>query len=236
MRRTKLPKLFKIFLIASIGFHVFFLFLLFYNWATNDSIWSGGVSGSAGVVTVTLMSPEGGDRATESIKSKKTKSPVVSVPKKSSATNKKRSNQQGVKKDAVSQLSQAANRQSSGQQDAVNTPGFGKGDSPTPAGGDGSGYDAVKGASQAPDILALIRQKILRAKKYPLMAQRRGTEGLVTLKFKLNKSGRLQSVAVIGSSGSSLLDEEAVATIKRAEPYPFYEGNITLGLKFDLRD
>ncbi len=111
----------------------------------------------------------------------------------------------------------------------------GQGTSPTPAGGKGAGFDAGV-TSAEPDILQQIRQRILRVKEYPLQARRRGLQGAVGLTFNLLPDGNVGQVRVVQSSGVPLLDDEAVATVKRASPYPFYSSDITLSLKFDLNE
>jgi len=39
---------------------------------------------------------------------------------------------------------------------------------------------------------------------------------------------------MVHSSGSSVLDEEALATVKRAAPLPYYPSPIRISLKFSL--
>lgn len=65
-----------------------------------------------------------------------------------------------------------------------------------------------------------IKRKIQENKKYPYPAKKENIEGIVEMQFSINECGLLKDVAVIHSSGYKILDEEAVATIKRASPYP----------------
>lgn len=101
--------------------------------------------------------------------------------------------------------------------------------------GSGEGGSDVQGDT-SPDILAKIRQKILQAKQYPLVAKRQGLEGRVQVLFALNPSGDIQTLSVLESSGVPLLDQEALATVKRASPYPYYSENIIVSLKFELTE
>ncbi len=64
---------------------------------------------------------------------------------------------------------------------------------------------------------ALVAQ-IERFKRYPQGAE--GRFGVVRLAFAIDRQGRLRDVRVVFGSGSPILDEEAVATIKRAAPFP----------------
>jgi protein TonB len=59
-----------------------------------------------------------------------------------------------------------------------------------------------------------------RAKRYPPEARQRGEEGTVHLNFSIDRSGRVVGYRIIGSSGSSALDQEALAMIQRASPLP----------------
>lgn len=66
----------------------------------------------------------------------------------------------------------------------------------------------------------IVRQRIERVKMYPLWAKKQGIEGSTLICFTISPDGTGQSVKVVRSSGSSILDEEAVATVKRANPFP----------------
>jgi protein TonB len=51
-------------------------------------------------------------------------------------------------------------------------------------------------------------------------ARARNIEGVVRLEFTLDRSGQIVSSHIVQSSGSPLLDEEAMAMIRRAAPLP----------------
>ncbi|MBU1044801.1 MAG: energy transducer TonB [Candidatus Omnitrophica bacterium] len=65
----------------------------------------------------------------------------------------------------------------------------------------------------------MIKQRIETFRKYPLRAQRNQTQGMVDLKFAVFANGATGSVRLVQSSGSGLLDEEALNTIHRASPF-----------------
>ncbi len=90
------------------------------------------------------------------------------------------------------------------------------------------------GSGGSPDVLKTIKRKILSAKRYPPMAKQRKLEGEVTVRFVIGSDGRIASSEMIASSGSAVLDQEAMSTLKRAEPYPTYLGAITMVLRFEL--
>jgi len=57
-------------------------------------------------------------------------------------------------------------------------------------------------------------------KHYPPQARRLHIQGVVRLHFVLDRSGRVLSFDIAGSSGRAILDEEAEALIQRAQPLP----------------
>ena len=65
-------------------------------------------------------------------------------------------------------------------------------------------------------ILALLE----RNKRYPEMAQSRHQEGVAQVFFSLDRQGRVLNSRVVRSSGASALDDEALALLRRAEPFP----------------
>jgi periplasmic protein TonB len=59
-----------------------------------------------------------------------------------------------------------------------------------------------------------------RYKKYPRSARRRGEEGKPVVRFEIDRKGNLIFHALVESSGNTTLDEGALATVKRADPFP----------------
>lgn len=66
----------------------------------------------------------------------------------------------------------------------------------------------------------MVKQRIEEVRRYPPWAKRQGIEGTVYLSFVVLLDGTSQSIKIIRSSGSEVLDGEAIATIKRANPFP----------------
>lgn len=66
----------------------------------------------------------------------------------------------------------------------------------------------------------MVKQKIEEARKYPLWAKKQGIEGIACLNFTVLSNGLSRDIKLIRSSGSGILDEEAAATIIRAEAFP----------------
>ncbi|MBP2297615.1 energy transducer TonB [Azospirillum picis] len=59
-----------------------------------------------------------------------------------------------------------------------------------------------------------------RHKRYPRAAQARRQEGVAQVRFTIDREGKVLSVQLDRSSGSSLLDEETVEMVRRASPLP----------------
>jgi len=76
-----------------------------------------------------------------------------------------------------------------------------------------------------PEVLAASwRQQMLAQvqeyKVYPEEARRRRDEAVVTVKFTMDRGGRVIYVRVLDSSGNPVLDQAAMDAVKRASPLP----------------
>src|SRR6516225_9690 len=81
------------------------------------------------------------------------------------------------------------------------------------------GLSAIAARAQANWQSSLVAH-INRYKRYPAEARAHKVEGIVSIEFTLDRSGQILSSRVIHSSGSPILDEEAVALLRRAAPLP----------------
>jgi protein TonB len=79
-----------------------------------------------------------------------------------------------------------------------------------------SGAAAKAEASWRKDLAS----RIARYRRYPKAAREHRVEGLVTLHFTVDRAGRVLTARVLESSGSPLLDAEAMAMLQRATPLP----------------
>ena len=78
---------------------------------------------------------------------------------------------------------------------------------------------AKKGAAQAPKSLGPWRSNVIAH----LNSRKRGVAGgagIVTVAFKIDRSGKVMSAQVVNSSGNKALDGEAIALTRRASPVP----------------
>jgi protein TonB len=67
-------------------------------------------------------------------------------------------------------------------------------------------------------LLAYIKEYIDKNMAYPPMARRRNIEGVVSVYFEIERNGELVSISTSRSSGSSILDNAAVALVKKIPP------------------
>jgi periplasmic protein TonB len=83
---------------------------------------------------------------------------------------------------------------------------------------DGLNANAPAGNSRA--YAARVRSWLYAHKIYPRRARMRHEEGVVKVRFVIDRAGMLIEGRVISSSGRASLDEEAAAMLHRASPYP----------------
>jgi protein TonB len=69
-----------------------------------------------------------------------------------------------------------------------------------------------------PNWIAQVSAKIQRNKRYP--SEARGDLGVVHVRFSVDRQGGIHSVRLVKSSGSGVLDKDALALVQRAEPLP----------------
>jgi protein TonB len=83
-------------------------------------------------------------------------------------------------------------------------------------------------------ILLEIMRRIEGAKRYPKAARKMHIEGKATVRFKIKPDGKVDSVEVVESSGSDILDQASLETVQRAVPLPFKEGWLKVGIVFKI--
>lgn len=78
-----------------------------------------------------------------------------------------------------------------------------------------------------------IMTRIQKSKSYPPAAQSRGEKGVVQLAFSIDREGRVVASRIARSSGFAALDQETIATVRRAQPFPPAPHDLS-GAKFDF--
>jgi protein TonB len=118
----------------------------------------------------------------------------------------------------------AVNPWGKGAGDEIGSPGGvegGKGMVPPKGARTGSFYFQGEGIGRGDlgSYLGNARMRIEKAKRYPREARRRGWEGKVVLSFQINRKGEASQITLVQSSGYQELDDEGIATIRRASPF-----------------
>ena len=99
-------------------------------------------------------------------------------------------------------------------------PAVAAGPAPPPRKGAADGLNANAPAGNSRSYAAKVRSWLYAHKTYPRRSRMRREEGMVRVRFVLDRQGQLLEGQVIGKSGFAALDEEGQAMLSRASPYP----------------
>jgi protein TonB len=86
--------------------------------------------------------------------------------------------------------------------------------------GTADGLDASAPAGNSHSYAARVRSWLYAHKVYPRRARMRREEGVVRVRFVIDRAGLLLEGYIVASSGRASLDEEAAAMMQRASPFP----------------
>jgi protein TonB len=81
--------------------------------------------------------------------------------------------------------------------------------------------------------LGHIVTQLERNKSYPPAAREHGEKGVVELAFSIDRDGHVLASRIVKSSGYAALDQETIATVRRAQPFPVPPTGLD-GDKFDF--
>jgi protein TonB len=105
---------------------------------------------------------------------------------------------------------------------------------PNAAGGVGVGQ-----SNAAANYSGRVAGHLGRHKQYPTAARAAGSQGNASVSFSIDGGGRVTSVRLARSSGVGALDQEAVAMVRRASPFPAPPDgrgrSFTVPVRFNLR-
>ena len=79
-----------------------------------------------------------------------------------------------------------------------------------------------------------VRSQVARAKRYPPEAREQNMKGIPVVAVTIGSHGELISAHLVSPSGFKPLDDEAVASMKRAAPYSPPPGGITATIRIPL--
>jgi protein TonB len=66
----------------------------------------------------------------------------------------------------------------------------------------------------------VVLSRIAAQKRYPEAARERAPHGVAIVSFSIGASGQLAGASLVQSAGDPILDAEALATVRRAGPFP----------------
>lgn len=101
----------------------------------------------------------------------------------------------------------------------------------------GPGSDP-RAQKQEGDYFALVSAHLNRRKTYPVVARQARQQGVVTIRFTIDRSGSISAVSIKRSSGHAVLDDATLALLQRVAPLPripaaIPRDSITLSLPID---
>lgn len=91
-----------------------------------------------------------------------------------------------------------------------------------------------KSSGDGDSVIGEIMRRIEKAKRYPRMARKMGTEGQATLRFRIEPNGKVERVELLESSGSEILDQASLETVQRAAPFPYKDGWLKVVIVFKM--
>lgn len=91
----------------------------------------------------------------------------------------------------------------------------------------GDSLESRQAEGSIDSYLGTIRRWLERHKRYPDAARANGEEGIVKVRFRLRSTGHVRALGVVVTSGSWILDQEALATIRRSAPFPAFPASVT---------
>jgi protein TonB len=92
--------------------------------------------------------------------------------------------------------------------------------SATPGRAGNRGNIETGGAAMVSSYQAQVQAHLQRFHAYPEAARSRGITGVAAVRFALGSNGQVLSASLVSGSGASVLDEAALAIVRRASPFP----------------
>ncbi len=75
-------------------------------------------------------------------------------------------------------------------------------------------------AAELAEYQRAVTARLSAVKRYPDAARERAPHGVAIVSFSIGASGEVAGVSIAQSAGDAILDAEALATVRRASPFP----------------
>ena len=89
--------------------------------------------------------------------------------------------------------------------------------SPAPSNSSGA---SPKAKREQANYYAMVSAHLNRRKKYPTEARKAREQGVVKVRFTVDRGGNISNVSITGSSGHAILDQATLALMQRVAPLP----------------
>lgn len=96
---------------------------------------------------------------------------------------------------------------------------------PAAAPSTGGGTDP-RAKKQEADYFSLLSAHLNRRKSYPAEARKARQEGIVTIRFTVDRSGTVSGAGIKSSSGHALLDDATLSLLQRVAPLPKFPASM----------
>lgn len=100
--------------------------------------------------------------------------------------------------------------------------------------GDGA---VLQGQRYVDENFYYVKDLITRNLGYPVVARRMKWQGTVEVSFVVLKTGNVENIRIITSSGHSVLDKNVIAAIQQVQPFPAppVQAEFTMPIKYTLK-
>lgn len=83
-----------------------------------------------------------------------------------------------------------------------------------------SAGNSPKAKKERANYYAMVSAHLNQRKKYPTEARKAREQGVVKVRFTVDRSGNISNVSITGSSGHAILDQATLALMQRVAPLP----------------
>jgi protein TonB len=90
-----------------------------------------------------------------------------------------------------------------------------------------SSGNSPKAKKEKANYYAMVSAHLNQRKKYPTEARKAREQGVVKVRFTVDRNGNISNVSITGSSGHAILDQATLALMQRVAPLPTMPASMT---------